>query len=911
MLQDTFNGYPIYLVETLEDLQTMRRAFHPKVMVGVDTETKGLEYKPEQVVGVCLSGGTGYTPDTYAGYYIPIRHDNYDGNLPVDAVMPIVQELLDNYKTVFFNRNFDVSMLEYDGIKIPFIGGMNDAQILAYLTWNEKQQFVKLKPYTEKLLKWEVINFEDITGGDHNFGHSNPAESFRYAAGDPLCTVFLARKLYANFPYIRNIYPLDNCATEAVRRMSQQEFHINKVPILEAKVETEFKLNSIREQVYAMTGVYGFNLNSPKEKADVLSRFVTLTKKTAKGGVALDEDTLRELNHPIATLLADYSVTKQSLQFLTKFASLEPPLHGNYNLTVVASGRFSSSASKGNPYYAPMNMQNVPKIEVKMYLHHHPFLGYCLTEEKEGCVCDKDGNPLKYKTKSGLRAAFVTRGDDWVWLTADYAAQEMKLAANFSKEPTLMEPLLAGKDIHTHTAEKMFGFSSPDNRTQTKVLNFECMYGAEAGPIARTLKCAFDKAKELLARYRLVMTTLYRWKDAIIAEAKRTGLSFTYFGRPVYVHKYFSASTFSLRSYAERLTVNAKIQGCLPMRTYVQGSCPHMAQTYPMCLGHLISYGEHKGTPTHRGSERMCFVIFKSGDFCLVSSQHKFLGVDDVSLWGISDLLKGKCVQLVKPRGRKRLLGGLLYLLLHPLKTPTLGALASRMSNAVDTRAARWHAGLLKSWLLRRRIDLRPEAAHTLRSLVDFFGWNLVITKNRGFRLKWGRRRCTRAVAGTECASSSIVSPTMMSGYQTYPLMGFVHKNTGGDLIRMDCVKFEKLRDVDLGWRDNTSFQNTVHDEVNFEVHKGYLRKAWLRCLKVMNYKDDNLIIPITVDAGVGTHWGNCLDFISCSLDNRIVPKDLTPDMLIGEEREYLLGILSNCRKRDLPPQLREYTSIE
>ena len=99
------------------------------------------------------------------------------------------------------------------------------------------------------------------------------------------------------------------------------------------------------------------------------------------------------------------------------------PVRINYNLTVALTGRMSSSGSKGNDYYKPLNGQNLPKIEIKAYLHTHPVLGYCLTDEADGAVCDASGNPIKYKTKAGMRSAFLPApaGEDgWAVLGADY-----------------------------------------------------------------------------------------------------------------------------------------------------------------------------------------------------------------------------------------------------------------------------------------------------------------------------------------------------------------------------------------------------------------------------------------------------------------------------------------------------------
>lgn len=327
-------------------------------MAGLDTETSSLEYKADQIAGVCVSGGVDYSPQGYAGYYIPLRHIGYGANLPVDVVMEFVQWLIDNFQTVLFNRNFDTSMLEYDGVKIPFVGGMHDAQIMAYSVFNEA--YPSLKDYSRRFLKWDMIDFAENKAKDHNFKTTDPTVSYIYAAGDPIATVFLARKLWSTYPYIRKIYKIDNYCLEAVRRLCQNELTLDYDFLEALRDETERHLAEIRTKIYSMSGVYGFNIDSSREKADVLSRFVTLTEKTKSGKFKTDEEALRRLNHPIANLMIDYAQTRVLLKsFVAKMCTYKGrTVRANYNTVNVPSGRLSSGASEGNPYFVPQNLQN-------------------------------------------------------------------------------------------------------------------------------------------------------------------------------------------------------------------------------------------------------------------------------------------------------------------------------------------------------------------------------------------------------------------------------------------------------------------------------------------------------------------------------------------------------------------------
>lgn len=1270
MRETRFNGYTVCLIESVEEIQSLKSLFSPKVMCGVDTETKSLEYKEDQVVGVCLSGGSDYTVQGYRGYYLPIRHVSYN-NLPIKEVMDITQWVIDTHQTVFHNRNFDASMLEFDGIKIPFVGGMHDSQIMCYLTFNEP--YPALKDYCTRFLKWDMIEFSENNAEDHNFGcfsadtkfltksgfklfddisegeeiaqynpdtkklefvtptnrfdyfannlyrihservdsiitdnhrvysrareeykvlpascvfgkqrtlqlgtegfdgsyeirtyfedptvlvkrqgkewsrtygrdiqfqkesllkylgfylgdgtcpkynsgygsfeifqsksevkeetvewlksievgdfvhysetdrmvywkihqrtfcdwvwsnfvvdgikrvprwvydmpiedrkilldafvradghyrkdrksywidvlsskelaedvlelcisvglsakmsvysvdlsrvptlsgkevhlrkdkhyrihvHPNketklsvdnwslakpqrvvcfsvpstllvvqrnyktyisgnstdPTVSFKYAAGDPVATVMLARKMWNDYPYIRSIYKIDNYTLEAVRLLCKNELTLDYDFLENLKDVTERKLKEIQTRIYSMSGVYGFNIDSAKDKADILSRFVTLTEKTKSGKFKTDEEALSRLNHPIATLMIEYAQTRVFLKsFVAKMCSYKGrTIRANYNTVNVPSGRLSSGGSSGNPYFIPQNLQNVPKEEERLFLHHHPFMGYMLDWKEEGCVRDVDGNPIKIKTKTGLHRAFIPHDPDWVILSSDYAAQEIRLAANFSKEPNFVEPLLEGKDIHMYVAKKMFGYEDPDHRTKVKIVNFSALYGAEGPTIAKRAGVSLDEGKALFAKYKTTMSKLYAWKAEVIKAAKRRGYALTYFGRPIYLLKFLSSSDRKNVAYAERLAVNSVVQGCLPSMTFVPSQDGKTFKTFHALIAERIKFAkdekglERLGVPTYRGKDSCEFVVFDSGDFIIVSRNHKFLEhKSETNLLSISQAFN-KPVEMMKPAKKCKLWQSILKTILCSNDYFHLTTLQVRSvrdeAPAYDSKVA---YSLFRAWLFQETIKTNNQwSMHTMRSLVDLYGYNLVIVEPGKYKLSWSRRKKAKVIYTTPCGIDNVVSPSMISGYQTYPLSGFIHKNTGADLMRLFLIKFTMLNKNNEEWRNNTRLILPVHDEQNIEVHKDYLYKAWKYMKKVMNFKPDNFVIPIVVDSGVGTSWGNCLDFECVSPKNRIVPKDLDPDRLPDEERQYLIDIIKECNEEDLPDKLKKF----
>ena len=916
MREGLFNGYKVKLVETLLDLDEIRKSLYPSIRVGFDTETTGLDYVNDRIVGFCVATGPSYSPKDYVGYYIPVRH-RVGTNLPLEPVLDLMRKILYEYKTIFWNRSYDFFMLENEGIEVPLRGGHWDGQVMAHLVFNDK--FPKLKEWSRTFLKWDMINYSENEAEEGNFGATDPSVSFIYAAGDPVATCILSLKLWKDYPYIRNIFALDNMAGEAVRRISKSEMFLDIAFIRSERDKTRKELRETQQAIYSLVG-YPFNINSPMQLSDALSRFVTLTVRNKSGkGFKLDKSVLALMLDGIEdkasdaakflTLLLKHSHLATMLSsFLEKMSDFMPPVRANYSAVNVASGRLSSGAPKNksgkavNTYYKPFNIQNIPKIEIFKYVHRDPTVGYCLTMEEEGALGVA-------KTKGGLREAFIAPSDDmgdWVWISADYSGQEICLSANFSKEPNFINPILSGNDLHMYVAKQMFGYEDPAHRTKVKTLNFACLYGATAPTIANRLNIPLKDAQELLDHYNSTMSRLTAWKLEVVKQAKRTGFAHTFFGRPVYVRKYLNSPDRGMQKYGERLAVNATIQGCLPDSMYVEDQGDGYLHAMVDYIGKRVLYTEpdgvrHYGIPTYRGRSMLHFVIFNTGDFVVCSGNHKFVEYNspDKVLLSIDDAIR-KPVQLVNVKGkRKSWWRGLLK------KRETLYDIGSwvKLGRKVEANSDSISCSLFLSWLFRKTYSTNSMlTANAVRSICDFYGYNLVYvftkTSNDGtqyFRLQRKRRRSARVVYATELGIvEEAVSPNMISGYQAYPLSGFIHKNTGGDLIRRALVTFEYLRDTDPEWRDNTRFQTTVHDEVNFLVRPSYLAKAKQTIDKVMNFFPPQFKVPVNVDVSVGRRgWGDCLDVYMIKENGHIIPKGVKwydgciPDEVLAWEAEH------------------------
>lgn len=1030
MLWGSFNGYKVALVQSLEDLAFIRSNLYANILVGCDSETTGLSFVSDYVVGICLSTGRTYSKADYVGYYIPLRHYGYSRNLPVKEVMEFVQFVVDNYMTAWWNRSFDFSMLEKDGFKAPFVGKTHDIQFMAHEVFNDRMP--KLKDWAKRFLKFQTISYEENEAENNDFGSTDPEVSFIYAAGDSLMTALLGLKIWSDYPNIRKIYSLDNECGEAVRRMTQQEIYLD-YDFLDAELRgSNAQMESLRQQIYQLVG-YSFNVDSGPQIAEALGRFVTLTVRTERGGLKVDKNVLATIDHPLAKLLLEYSeVSTYIKSFVSKMCSWRgTPVRINYNLTVALTGRMSSSGSKGNDYYKPFNGQNClrgstvvysdtgaihldsvsvgsrvwdgvafrevtafynkgvqdvyrvtldngrsidatldhpiltksgfrpvsellgvfvalsgfvvpngldaqdmstfswqkvvsisyigrdvvyditvstthrfaangiivhncPKVEVKAYLHTHPVLGYCLTDSPDGAVCDSDGNPIKYKTKAGLRSAFMPApkgDDDWVVLGADFAAQEVRIAGNLSREDGFLYPVKHDIDVHLYVAQKRFGVSDPGFRSKSKAVSFGKLYGGGLHLIASRLSISVQAAKELISDYDKGMPRLKAWQEVLKRDAKRTGFARTYFGRTIYLAKWLSSPDNGMRAYAERVSLNAPVQGSLINTIYLPSQDGKSYRPWKDFAGQRVDFVDplsgvrRMGVPTFRGEEELHVVIFNTGDFVVCNRGHKFVkyGTDDV----VIDL--DSCgripVRMGNPFKRPRFswLRGIFSRGVFSLEQ--LAALAHMgRPIAVDDWGIYW--GLLKSFLGGKRFHTRSfVTAATLRSVCDLFGWNLVYdfaassSTDYVFKLCRDRKLKAHAVFAMPLGvTHNIMSPSMCSGLPVYPLCGFVHKNTGGDLIRRDLIRLMRYRDMDPEFAANTRFVVTVHDEIQIASRIQYLAKAVCVLQRIMNFWPSNFEVPLVTEPCVGLTWGYELDIHAVDKKTgKLWPKDFTP----------------------------------
>jgi DNA polymerase I len=287
----------------------------------------------------------------------------------------------------------------------------------------------------------------------------------------------------------------------------------------------------VQKEIYEIAG-QEFNIGSPKQLGEILfdkMKLLDKTKKTKTGQYATGEEILSKLagEHAIAQKILDYreyeKLRSTYVDALPKMLSkTDHHIHTDYRQAVAATGRLSSN----NP-----NLQNIP-----------------------------------IRTEKGrqIRGAFVPRDKNYLFMSADYSQIELRIAASFAKDETMIEAFRTGRDIHTTTAAKVFKVElekvTPDMRRKAKEVNFGILYGSTAFGLSQNLNISRTEAAEMIESYFKEFAAIKRYMDDSINLAREKEYVETILGRRRYLRD-INSKNISTRGFAERNAINAPIQG--------------------------------------------------------------------------------------------------------------------------------------------------------------------------------------------------------------------------------------------------------------------------------------------------------------------------------------------------------------
>ena len=290
-------------------------------------------------------------------------------------------------------------------------------------------------------------------------------------------------------------------------------------------------LESVQEDIFKLAGV-SFNLNSPRQLGEVLFEKLQLmdkAKKTKTGQYATGEEVLVKLadEHEIVRKILEFreydKLRSTYMEALPKMASKsDHRIHTDYRQAVAATGRLSST----NP-----NLQNIP---------------------------------IRTEKGKQIRKAFVPRGKDFLFMSADYSQIELRIAAVFAQDQTMMDAFRHGKDIHRTTAAKVFKVDvdqvTADMRRKAKEVNFGILYGSSAFGLSQNLGISRTEAAALIDNYFKEFPGIKKYMDDSINHAREKEYVETILGRRRYLRD-INSRNITTRGFAERNAINAPIQG--------------------------------------------------------------------------------------------------------------------------------------------------------------------------------------------------------------------------------------------------------------------------------------------------------------------------------------------------------------
>ena len=310
--------------------------------------------------------------------------------------------------------------------------------------------------------------------------------------------------------------------------MEQAGFRVDGQALSALGAEFSKEAEELKEEVYRLTGVRGFNLNSPQQLGKVLFEDLDLPhgKKTSRG-YSTDADTLEKLlgKHPcIAPILKYRQVVKLNSTYidaLLRKMDVSGRVHTSFDQTGTATGRISSSEP---------NLQNIP-----------------------------------VRTEMGreIRKAFIVN-PGCVLADADYSQIELRVMAHFSGDAAMVDAFQKGQDIHTRTAAEVYGVPmdqvTRDMRSSAKAVNFGLVYGISEFGLARNIGVSRREAADFIARYFLRYPGVKKYMDEAVKKGYEQGYAVTMMGRRRQLPELKSGNV-NVRSFGERAAMNTPVQG--------------------------------------------------------------------------------------------------------------------------------------------------------------------------------------------------------------------------------------------------------------------------------------------------------------------------------------------------------------
>ena len=415
-IHDVEHHYTI--VKTKADRDILLKKLLEQRVVCFDTETTGLDPRTALPLGIA------FAYEAHRAYYVVCPENTDKAQSVLDEFRPVFEN--PDIEKIGHNLKYDVSLLKWHGIEIA--GTLMDT-MLAH-SMKEPEMTHGLDYLAKLYLGYRPIPTSDLIGPrgpDQKNMRNVPVEQVaEYAAEDADVTLQVADVLRPDIEkrgVSQVCYEIECPLIPVLVDMEYEGIRLDVAAIQDFGGRLEQEIEELRNEIFAAAG-HEFNIDSPKQLGVVIYEELELEKnprKTATGQFTTRESELLRLapQHKIIRDILDYrnAVKLKSVyvdQLPTSINEKTGRLHTHYSQTWTATGRLQSN----DP-----NLQTIP---------------------------------IRKERGKEIRAAFVPRDDDYLILSADYSQIELRIMAELSQDPGMLEAFQTGMDIHTITASKVF-----------------------------------------------------------------------------------------------------------------------------------------------------------------------------------------------------------------------------------------------------------------------------------------------------------------------------------------------------------------------------------------------------------------------------------------------------------------------
>ena len=517
---------------TIDDMDTLDAWIKDAYTTGVlaiDTETSGLSFMEDELVGISLSTRPGN------GAYIPLAH--MEGKqLPLQDVLDALAPLLSCpvVMKVLFNGKFDFNFFSRYGL---YVGPFEDAMLAANSMYGGKHR-MNMDELSSRYLGHTTIKFAEVAGGG-TFDQVAIEPATAYAAEDSEVTLrlmYLMQDHLANDPGGMAVYSqLEQPLVPIISRMEMAGVKVDGAYLDELTGQFKAAMDEALDKAVMAAGA-DFNPGSPQQVGKVLERAgITINEQTASGQTATGVEVLEER-------LKDGDITGRGKDLVE--AILDWRKHAKLIGTYTRGLKAHINEQTGRV---------------------HPSFGLASTTTGRLACSEPNIQNIPIRTEEGrlIRGAFIAEPGHTL-ISADYSQIELRVLAHACGDEALFLAFDRGLDIHQATASEVWNIPfddvTKDQRRNAKAVNFGIIYGQSAWGLARGLGISKDEAEDIIAAYFDRFPGIRGFMDNAMQFATDHGYVHTMAGRKVWFPD-IKTGTKGQRGHALRAAVNAPIQG--------------------------------------------------------------------------------------------------------------------------------------------------------------------------------------------------------------------------------------------------------------------------------------------------------------------------------------------------------------